>query len=86
MPQLLEEEGVKAVRKTVTYCSYGGKFRKATDIWTNLESWEPRPCCKGVPGCHLPLSRHLEPSDSYELGIIPLELIKELLECVMSTS
>lgn len=39
--------------KTVWYCAYGDKSAKPTDIFTNLESWNPRPLCRnGNPLCH----------------------------------
>ena len=30
------------LRHTVTYCQYGDKRMKPTDIWTNNKSWTPR--------------------------------------------
>lgn len=39
-------------RKTVTYCQYGMKYRKSTDIWTNAVSWIPRSACKVGSSCH----------------------------------
>ena len=33
------------VRVEVCYCRYGEFRMKPTDIWTNLETWEPRPFC-----------------------------------------
>ncbi len=38
--------------KTVTYCQYGDKNQKPTDIWTNAQHWIPKKPC--VPGgnCH----------------------------------
>jgi hypothetical protein len=39
-------------RRTVTYCQYGEKRQKPTDIWTNCMEWHPiRPCKAGYP-CH----------------------------------
>ena len=42
----------KLHRKTVTYCQYGDFRQKPTDIFTNLESWIPRPMCKRGDTCH----------------------------------
>ena len=40
-------------RKTVTYCKYGFTYQKATDIWTNLNNWQPKePCSANMP-CHV---------------------------------
>ena len=33
-------------RHTVWYCQYGDDRAKPTDIWTNSETWKPRPMCK----------------------------------------
>jgi len=46
----------KEYRKTAWYCQYGDKRAKPTDIWTNLEDWNPKTCHnfrKGQPKhCH----------------------------------
>ena len=39
-------------RRTVTYCKYGAKTMKPTDIWTNYYGWIPRPMCKPMASCH----------------------------------
>lgn len=39
-------------RKTVTYCQYGKRYRKATDIWTNAIQWIPRKKCDPGNSCH----------------------------------
>ena len=39
-------------RKTVTYCQYGTKYRKATDIWTNNSFWIPKKMCANGDSCH----------------------------------
>lgn len=40
-------------RKTVTYCKYGLEYQKATDIWTNCNTWNSRPMCKPKAPCHV---------------------------------
>ncbi|QDP59978.1 MAG: putative DNA (cytosine-5)-methyltransferase [Prokaryotic dsDNA virus sp.] len=54
----------KIPRATVTYCQYGDKRMKPTDIWTNhlssndlfgdnkLQGWFPRKICKNGDTCH----------------------------------
>jgi len=39
-------------RRTVTYCQYGAKTQKPTDIWTNYYGWVPRPMCHPEDPCH----------------------------------
>ena len=47
-------------RTTITYCSYGDKRMKPTDIWSNniydifnINGWKPRPICyAGNKHCH----------------------------------
>lgn len=39
-------------RYTVTYCQYGEKRMKPTDIWTNHPSPNFAPPCKNGDGCH----------------------------------
>jgi hypothetical protein len=51
---IFEKYGIRDYEiKTVWYCAYGDKSAKPTDIFTNLESWNPRPLCRnGNPLCH----------------------------------
>lgn len=44
-------------RETITYCKYGAKIMKPTDIWTNAFFWKPLPPCKAGSNCHLKASR-----------------------------
>lgn len=39
-------------RVTVTYCHYGSKNMKPTDIWTKSGSWFPRLACSSNDRCH----------------------------------
>jgi len=80
-------------RTTITYCSYGDKRMKSTDIWSNniydmfnTNGWKPRSqCFAGNKKCH-----HEEAprgsktgtqglKDNYERSKIPYELCKEIL-------
>jgi len=44
-------------RDTVTYCQYGAKTQKPTDLWNNLQYWKPRAMCKPGADCHERASR-----------------------------
>ena len=39
-------------RYTVTYCQYGDKRMKPTDIWTNHPAPNFKPMCKNGDPCH----------------------------------
>ena len=39
-------------RYLITYCQYGFKYRKATDIWTNHPDPKFKPACKNGDPCH----------------------------------
>jgi len=39
-------------RHTVSYCQYGSKIMKPTDIWANCKEWSSRPICKPGALCH----------------------------------
>jgi len=71
-------------KKTVTYCQYGDKRMKPTDIWTNCVDWIPRPMCKNGDSCHTSAPRGSRTGtqglkDSIERGRIPKELCIEIL-------
>ncbi|WP_270242251.1 hypothetical protein [Collinsella tanakaei] len=44
-------------RYTVTYCQYGDKRQKPTDIWTNHPDPQFKPPCKPGAPCHEPAPR-----------------------------
>lgn len=44
-------------RYTVTYCQYGDKRMKPTDIWTNCPNPEFKPPCKNGDSCHVSAPR-----------------------------
>ncbi len=70
-------------RKTVTYCQYGDKRMKPTDLWSNLD-WMPRPMCKNGDTCHQSAPRGSRTGtqglkNSIERGKIPRQLCEEIL-------
>lgn len=74
------------IRHTVWYCTYGDTRAKPTDIWTNNESWIPRPVCKnGNPDCHHESAPRGSKTGTqglkgnYERSKVPKELCYELL-------
>jgi hypothetical protein len=44
-------------RNTITYCSYGDKRMKPTDLWGEVLNWEPRTPCKNGDPCHVAAPR-----------------------------
>jgi hypothetical protein len=76
-------------RHTIWYCQYGDDRAKPTDIWTNSETWIPRPMCKnGNPNCnHERAPRGSKTGTqgkkgSYNRSKIPNELCVEILESI----
>ena len=74
-------------RYTVTYCQYGEKRMKPTDIWTNLKTWEPRPICYNGSPCHIAAPRGSVTGTQgfgtvYDRGKLPIELCKEIAAVV----
>jgi len=70
-------------RKTITYCQYGDNRMKPTDIWTNLESWNPRKMCKNGDKCHVSAPRGSRTGTqgikgAKDRGKIPPELFYEI--------
>ena len=73
-------------RHTIWYCTYGDERAKPTDIWTNSDTWIPRPIChNGNKECHhAPAPRGSKTGTqgrkgSYERSKIPEELCREVL-------
>lgn len=73
-------------RHTIWYCQYGDDRAKPTDIWTNSQTWKPRPVChNGNRNCHhTPAPRGSKTGTqgrkgSYERSKIPQELCREIL-------
>lgn len=66
-------------RYTVTYCQYGEKRMKPTDIWTNHPKPNFKPPCKKGDKCHEPAPRGSKTGTqklktAKERAIIPKEL------------
>ncbi len=71
---------------TVTYCQYGFKNMKPTDIWSNNNEWllVAKKCKNGMP-CHEPAPRGSKTGtqgikNAKLRGAIPPKLIEEILE------
>lgn len=82
-------------RHTVWYCQYGDTRAKPTDIWTNSQTWIPRPMCHNkrkdkngilIDHCHHETAPRGSKTGtqglngSYERSKIPKELCIEILE------
>ena len=72
-------------RHSVTYCQYGDNRMKPTDIWTNSETWTPKPPCKNGDTCHISAPRGSRTgtqglANAYERSKIPSELCLEILK------
>lgn len=72
-------------RRTVTYCQYGERRMKPTDIWTNCSSWESRTPCKNGDECHEAAPRGSKTGTqgvkgSYLRSALPFELCEEVAE------
>lgn len=76
----------KLNRKTVTYCQYGDKVQKPTDIWTNANHWIPKPCCSPGDSCHESAKRgsdrgtQSQNRSPIKRAIIPRKLCKEIVD------
>ena len=76
-------------RKTVTYCQYGDTRMKPTDLWTNIEQWQPKPLCKPKAACHEAAPRGSRTGTQGLKGakvrsMIPYALGQELMEVMTS--
>ena len=74
-------------RQTITYCQYGEKRMKPTDLWGVVKGWTPRPACKNGDKCHEAAPRGSRTGTQgitgwVERSKIPYELSKELLEAI----
>ena len=51
----------------VDYCKYGMNYRKRTRLWSNIETWKPRPLCNRDCG-KIRNGRHLETAQRLPSG------------------
>ncbi len=71
---------------TVTYCQYGFKNMKPTDIWSNNQDWQlVAKKCKNGMSCHEPAPRGSKTGtqgikNATLRGAIPPKLIEEILQ------
>ena len=71
-------------RYTVTYCQYGDKRQKPTDIWTNHPDPQFKPPCKAGDACHISAPRGARTGTqgmkgSAERSRIPQELCRHIV-------
>lgn len=72
-------------RYTITYCQYGDKRMKPTDIWTNHPSPQFKPICKNGDNCHEKAPRGSRTGtqglkDAKERSIIPEQLCEHIVD------
>lgn len=72
-------------RYTITYCQYGDKRMKPTDIWTNHPSPNFKPMCKNGDSCHESAPRGSKTGTqglkgSKERSIIPEKLCEHIVD------
>lgn len=71
-------------RYTVTYCQYGDKRMKPTDIWTNHPNPKFKPPCKNGDSCHEPAPRGSKTGTQGLKGAIQRAVIpKKLCEYIV---
>lgn len=72
-------------RYTVTYCQYGERRMKPTDIWTNHPDPQFKPPCKNGDTCHDAAPRGSQTGtqaqkNSIEKGVIPEALCRHIVD------
>jgi len=71
-------------RHTVTYCQYGEKYMKPTDLWSNVQL-ELRPPCKNGSPCHTAAPRGSRTGTQglkgkIERGRVPRQLCEDIIK------
>ena len=77
-------------RVTITYCQYGERFMKPTDVWTNARHWWPHPPCKNGDACHERAPRGSRKGlqavkTTLERGTLPRALCEEVIAACETT-
>ena len=72
-------------RHTITYCQYGERRMKPTDIWTCGLNWKPRPMCHNGDPCHDRAPQGARTGTQgiktyADRSIVPLQLWMEILD------
>lgn len=76
-------------RQSVTYCRYGDKRMKPTDLWGVVPNWTPREMCKNGMPCHEAAPRGAKTGTqglkgARERSRVPYQLGKEILDALLS--
>jgi site-specific DNA-cytosine methylase len=76
-------------RYTITYCQYGDKRMKPTDIWTNHPNPQFKPVCKNGDNCHEKAPRGSKTGtqglkDAKERSIIPEKLCEHIVDICLN--
>ena len=66
-------------KKTVSYCKYGAKVQKPTDIWTNAHHWITKQRCSPGDSCHESAKRGSDRGIQYLGGAVKRGIIPDLL-------
>lgn len=74
-------------RRTVTYCQYGDKRMKPTDLWGDVDGWIPKPPCRNGDKCHESAPRGSRTGtqglgNAKDRSMIPYGLGLEILEAI----
>lgn len=78
-------------RRTVTYCQYGDTRMKPTDLWGDVDGWNPKPPCKNGDTCHESAPRGSRTGtqglgNAKDRSRIPYGLGLEILEAIKSNA
>jgi hypothetical protein len=77
-------------RRTITYCQYGDKRMKPTDLWGSVTGWQPKNPCKNGAACHISAPRGSQTGTqgmkhSRLKSMIPYQLGEEIRRAIISS-